>query len=283
MSNSLLKVTATKKSIIISIIIAAFTLLILSFFFVLAIKRYIKPEANMEILYPYGYGLYARNFAIILGIIILCLLLIWFVVLRKHNFNFKFTKGMFVPVLLFSAFGFLIVSIKESRSIASYTNDINHYEKYDSKVVKHIDLISNYLPKKDTVKKYEYFFHRASSMFGSRNMFTMYIQTQYDNVIYQDIINDKKMEKFNDWNNPKLSDCEVYRILVNHSHLNSETIIDYLFILFNKTENKIIYAISNENVDITREFDNYFYIGAFINEDRTQPFFTYPAPEAEKK
>lgn len=272
---NLLKVTASKESIIISLCYGLFNIIILVFFFIVSLIKYLNPTKNSSYLYPYGYGLYARNIAIIIGIVIIIYSIILFFLVRKDHLNIRLTKRLLIPLLFISSMGFLVVSIKETRSLASYTTNINHYEIYDELLSEDMLLLSSYLPKKEEVTRYEYLLHLHSSIWGRFYQVSIYVETLYDENFYNNISTNELMNIKENINDSLLNDFVCYKYNINQEFSSKDNVISYLYIFFNKTENRIIYAVTNTKTDIFSKYNNNFYIGAFINRERNNPYFIY--------
>ena len=268
MINKLFRVTANKKSLTIAAIISFFDIFILGFFFYLSLRRYLNPAGYSNWIYSYGYGLYARNFAIILGVLIILIIILFSIIITKDKANTVVSTALIIPILIFSVIGFAVISIKEGRSMASYTTNIEHYEVYDEYVDEKIMLLSELLPEKEDITQYEYFLYRRSSLWGSRQMFSMFLKTSYNESLHQDITNSDNWSKYDGF----ISGYDCYEYDMRKINYASEDIVDNFYILINVSENEIIYAATNRNTNIFHP-DNEFYIEDFISGDRNNPYY----------
>lgn len=274
----LLTVTATKSSIVKSSLIAFFEIFFLGLIFVESIIRYINPIRYASLLYPYGYGIYARNLSIILGNLIILLLILFFFIIRKHRLNQMITSYLFFPVILFSLIGFFAMSFKETKLMISYTTNIKQYEVYDEVVTKEVSSISEYLPSKEAINKYEYLLYadKNSTMVDKSWNFSMFLKTEYDQNIHNNVVNNEGIHSKEELDDTLLTEYECYQYVIPESKQLRRPVLSHLFILINKSKNIIIYAIVSENIDIFQKIDNHFYIGTFINESRDTPYYLYP-------
>lgn len=275
MFKKLLKVTATKRSIIISLCFGILAILVLSYFFKLAFELYLNPTYNLGYIYPYGYGLYAKDFSIILGIIIVTYIIVLFFLVRKHVYNVIFTIFLFLIFLSISVVGLFIVSFKERSSFVSYTTDINNYQVYDELVAEQIGIIFEQLPDKTLVKRYEYLLQERRVWLSKYHDFIMYVETDYDQNVHYKILNDENTIKEEDLDDSLLNGFEIYQYKIDKSFYSKDPIVNFLFIFVNKSDKRIIYAVSRSRGNVFKRYNNNMYIGAFINGERKNPYFRY--------
>ena len=165
--------------------------------------------------------------------------------------------------------------MKEARLNASYTTKISDYQVFDKDVDEQIKIILNYLPKKEEVVRYEYHLRKQMYTIRSNYLFSMYVQTTYDSDVYEHISNSELMKKTEDITDQSLSQFECYELAIIENLESKDCIVGILHILFNEEDNITLYAVTNNYTNIFEMYDNNFYIGAFLNGYRDNPYYIY--------
>jgi len=217
---------------------------------------YKEPNVKSSYLYPYSYGLHARNFTIILGVVSFIYIILLFFLVRKRIINLVFTIFLFFIILGLSTLGMLVVAMQERKLEASYTRDPNNYKIYDELVAEQIEVITEYLPEKELIKRYEYCLYERTVWLSRFYDFTMYVETEYDELVHYKAFYNEDMRRQKDFDDNFLRGFEVYEYYVEQPSISNRPVISYLFIFFNK-------------------YNNPSYIGAFINGERENPYFRY--------
>ncbi|HHU56461.1 MAG TPA: hypothetical protein GXZ48_07225, partial [Acholeplasmataceae bacterium] len=88
--------------------------------------------------------------------------------------------------------------------------------------------------------------------------------------VYLSIKEDETWNLKTDLDDPLLNNFECYQYTTYDLD-----IIRNIYILVNKINNKMIYAAESSRINIFSKYNNSYYIGAFINGDRTNPYFLY--------
>ncbi|WP_026390056.1 hypothetical protein [Haploplasma axanthum] len=246
------------------------------FFSFLALKRWINPNDYSNYLYAYGYGLFARKMFIIV-FTELVVFSILFIICFKFKRKFVNIVMTFMIILLFfNVFYLFVVAVKESRSIVSYTKNIENFGKYDEIV--DFKYLENELPTKDSLIDYEYYLMPISSIFGTSYSFSMFVTTKYDQMIEIKANENEKYSEFkNDNNRDNVSfDLEDYKIYQYEIDYNTDSDRNYgyseLIIFISSKKDRIIYAVTNERASISSK-GYYQNIYDYIDGYRDNPFY----------
>ena len=103
----------------------------------------------------------------------------------------------------------------------------------------------------------------------------MYVETDYDQNVHYKILNDENTIKEEDLDDSLLNGFEIYQYRIDKSFYSKDPIVNFLFIFVNKSDNRIIYAVSRSRGNVFKRYNNNMYIGAFINGERKNPYFRY--------
>ncbi|HBT59795.1 MAG TPA: hypothetical protein DEA45_03110 [Acholeplasmataceae bacterium] len=170
------RITTTKKGFIQALIIAIIGVFVLGFCFVRLTYFGLNLELKSDYLFAYGYGKYRLSFSYIVLIFLILYLVSLVLVLRQKDINVAYTGMMLFVILLFTGIGGFVVSIKEYRSLASYTNNIDNYGLFDQVVDDDSIRWRKLLPLKETILSYEYTFYTLFfNLWVSRGTINLYV------------------------------------------------------------------------------------------------------------
>lgn len=261
--NRLKEITTTKKGFIQALLFALVGVLVLCYSYGRLTYFGLNPELKSDYLYAVGYGNYRLTFSFVVLAFLFLYAFSLYVVLRKKDINVLFTGSMIFVILVFTGIGGLIVSIKETRLLASYTRDIDYYGLYDPLVEDDGIHWRHLLPAKEDVHSYEYTLVRISSIFGFQDAFSISMAVTYDQIIELEIKNDADFDSNSTACGIDFYDC-YYKPLLES---NLKTTL-YVFISHDKT--RIYYVITNQKP--TNPANLLFYVKRFINDQRKSPY-----------
>ena len=249
-TNKLLQVTASKKSIIISVIISLIVLGLLVSYTVFFYRLYLDPISHFDYLYLYGYGIYARNYSIFLGVLSILWIVLMFFICRKQVVNITIPRVTIMPLfILITAIGFVVI-VKENRSVLSYTNSLEHYGFYDEIIANEMKELQPLLPERDKIIRYEYILFNNSSIFGSFYEVTISMELNFDDTIYEEV---KAKENFHLMTEAVedqiLKDYEIYKAYITLESLpfDDKQEINNIYYFFNIDNNRMfIFLVSGQ-------------------------------------
>jgi len=280
MFKKLMKVTAEKNSIIVSSIVGGLEILLLGVYFVLFFRLYRNPITTPKYLYSYGYGLYARDYCIVLASFIFVYAVVLFFFVRKRKYNITITAGLFLPIYIISGFASIVIFVKENRLNLSYTNDVANYGIYDEEIAEEMELLSVLLPEKSKVIRYEYFLHYNMSLWVNHYQGAVFLETDYEENVHAALLENEEIWMLMKTEDSLLEDFVVFYHDPDFSSLNRPE-IRTVYVLVSDEEKRIIYAVENAHTNIFKKYNNLYNIGAFINGERNNPYFKYKAPKSE--